>query len=113
MGTEFQASATRGDISDSLYGPSSRSASPPDSADALAAHLKRIGLAIRSRRNALGLSQKELAIRARLDRAYLSTVEHGRQNLTLAALHRLAAALEMSLETLMFGDGIDPQANAD
>lgn len=49
---------------------------------------------IRARRNALGLSQAELAARAGTGQAFVSRVESGRATPTLPALQRLAAALD-------------------
>ncbi|MFN8392775.1 MAG: cobalamin-dependent protein [Bdellovibrionota bacterium] len=63
-----------------------------------------IGERLQSRRKALGLSQKELASAVGLDRAYVSSVEGGKQNVTVGALLRLATALELSIEELVRTD---------
>lgn len=52
-----------------------------------------VGINIRKKRHAAGLSQEELAFRARIDRAYLSQIENGKKNITLLLLADLAAAL--------------------
>ena len=52
-------------------------------------------------RRAKGMNQGELAILAGVDRAYISLVENGKQNLTMAALFKLAEALGTSVNTLM------------
>ncbi len=49
---------------------------------------------IRTRRNALGLSQAELAARASTGQAFVSRVESGRSTPTIPVLERLAAALD-------------------
>lgn len=50
-----------------------------------------------------GISQEELALKADLDRTYVSGIERGRRNLGLENLCRLAHALEVSPETLLEG----------
>jgi len=55
--------------------------------------LERVGAQIQSFRHRQGWSQKDLADSAGLDRTYVSAVENGKQNLTLAALHKLTSAL--------------------
>ena len=61
---------------------------------------ERFGAAIQERRNALGLTQEDLADKARIHRTYLSDVERGTRNLSLINIERLATALEMSLAEL-------------
>lgn len=56
-----------------------------------------------------GISQEELALKADLDRTYVSGIERGRRNLGLENLCRLAHALEVSPETLLEGvPGLEP-----
>jgi transcriptional regulator with XRE-family HTH domain len=57
--------------------------------------------AIRRRRQAAGLSQEALADRAELHRTYISLVERARRNLTVDALDRIAAALEVPASRLL------------
>jgi len=52
-------------------------------------------------RRAKGMNQGELAVLAGVDRAYISLVENGKQNLTMAALFKLAEALGTSVSTLL------------
>jgi len=59
------------------------------------------GIAIRNRRNVLGLSQEELAERSGLDRTYVSGVERGTRNPTLRVLQRLAHGLNSELDVLL------------
>lgn len=51
---------------------------------------------IRSQRLHLGLSQEELADRCELDRTYISSVERGGRNLTLATLEKIIPHLGLS-----------------
>jgi CheY-like chemotaxis protein len=61
---------------------------------------KQFGAAVRSKRCELGITQEELADRAGLHRTYISDVERGARNISLACIDRLARALEYSLPML-------------
>jgi two-component system response regulator len=58
------------------------------------------GTVVRAWRSRLGISQEELAGRAGLHRTYVSDVERGTRNVSLASIDKLAAALEVSVATL-------------
>jgi len=58
------------------------------------------GLTVKSWRNRRGISQEELAERAGLHRTYVSDVERGSRNVSLASIDRLADALEISVSQL-------------
>ena len=60
-----------------------------------------VGRNIRQAREAAGLPQDELAHRAAIHVTYLSGVENGRRNMTLAVLERVAAALGKSEADLL------------
>jgi transcriptional regulator with XRE-family HTH domain len=67
-----------------------------------ASRLRRgFGLAVRARRQGLGLSQEELAARADLHRTYVGDIERGRRNVSLNNIRRLAAALGCSPSDLL------------
>jgi transcriptional regulator with XRE-family HTH domain len=53
-----------------------------------------VGLAIRHRREARGLSQEALADLAELHRTYISLVERAQRNVSVDALSLIADALE-------------------
>ncbi len=57
----------------------------------------RFGQRLRELRRARGLSQEELAIRARLHRTYISSAERGVRNVSLVNLEKLATALEVDI----------------
>jgi CheY-like chemotaxis protein len=59
-----------------------------------------LGNAIKEQRNALGISQEELAARAGLHRTYVSEVERGERNPSIASIDKLAQALEVSFTSL-------------
>ena len=59
------------------------------------------GLAVRSARNQLGLSQERLADMAGLDRTYISGLERGTRNPTLTSQRRIAEALGRPLSELI------------
>jgi transcriptional regulator with XRE-family HTH domain len=65
-----------------------------------AALKKQVGLAIRDLRLRRGISQEDLAKRAKLARSYLCAVERGDRNLTLLTMFRLADALEVPVDAL-------------
>jgi transcriptional regulator with XRE-family HTH domain len=54
------------------------------------------GKAVRSRREALGISQEELAFRADIHRTYVSQIERGLKSPSLSVIVKLAEALELS-----------------
>jgi transcriptional regulator with XRE-family HTH domain len=56
---------------------------------------KRVGTNMRKAREALGLSQEELADRSGLHRTYISGVERGVRNPTVTVLEKLARALKV------------------
>ena len=60
-----------------------------------------VGVAIRNRRTAMGLSQEKLGEVAGLDRTYISGVERGVRNPTISSLGRIAAALQCNLSSIV------------
>lgn len=66
---------------------------------------KELGLRIRRRREALGISQEELADRARVHRTYVGSVERGERNVSLVNILRLAKALNEDPGKLLAGLG--------
>ncbi len=62
--------------------------------------LERMGQKLIALRKAGMLSQEELAKKAGVERTYLSAVERGRQNLTVAALVKLSEALKVPVAEL-------------
>ncbi|MFQ5684906.1 MAG: helix-turn-helix domain-containing protein [Candidatus Binatia bacterium] len=64
---------------------------------------RRLGGRVRELRQRKGLSQEEFADRVGIDRTYISGIERGVRNPTIAVLQRVAAALEVSLSELFKG----------
>jgi transcriptional regulator with XRE-family HTH domain len=61
------------------------------------------GLAVRTLRDRLGISQERFAQLAKIDRAFMSRIERGKSNVSLATADRIAGALAVSLAEL-FGE---------
>lgn len=61
---------------------------------------ERFGFVVKVRREELGITQEELAERARIHRTYLSDVERGMRNLSLINIELLAAALDLPMSEL-------------
>ena len=60
-----------------------------------------VGRNVRRLRLGAGLTQEELAGRAEIDRTYLSDIERGLRNPTVALLHDLATVLGVHAAILM------------
>jgi transcriptional regulator with XRE-family HTH domain len=61
---------------------------------------KAFGLAVRRRRNQLGLSQEDFADKAGIHRTYVSSIELGKVGVSIGVAHKLALALEIPLSKL-------------
>jgi CheY-like chemotaxis protein len=59
-----------------------------------------LGATLKSQRSMLGISQEELACRAGLHRTYISDVERGARNPSIASIEKLARALQISVSML-------------
>ena len=64
---------------------------------------KRLGANVRKFREALGLSQEELAERCGLHRTYVGSVERGERNVSLENIVLLARAVNEAPGTLLDG----------
>lgn len=62
---------------------------------------KRFGARVRALRVARSLSQEELAQNAGLHRTYVGGIERGERNISLVNIEKLAAALGVSLDSLL------------
>jgi transcriptional regulator with XRE-family HTH domain len=69
-------------------------------------HRRKIGQAIRSIRESIGLSQEKLAELADVHRNYIGLVERGEQNLTVDSFIRIAKSLDRSPSKLMAEAGL-------
>lgn len=56
----------------------------------------RVGQRIKTLRKELGLSQEALALKAEVDRTYMTDVENGRRNISIEVLEKIIHALEVS-----------------
>ena len=71
--------------------------------NSLGLFLRKLGHSVHEYRKLRGFSQQELATNSDLDRAYISAVEHGKQNISIGAISKLAKALDVSIEELLIG----------
>ena len=78
-----------------LYGVAKR--------DRLPAYLRALGLQVRRLRERAGLAQEAFAHEAGLDRTYVSGIERGVRNVTVATLLRIADALGTTPGALLRG----------
>ena len=60
----------------------------------------RFGAAVRRHREKLGLSQEDFADVAGVHRTYVSSIERGKVQVSIAVADRLAAALQVPLSTI-------------
>lgn len=59
---------------------------------------------IRVLRNELGISQEELADRARLHRTYIGSIERAERNVSIDNIEKIARALEIRPQKLLADD---------
>jgi transcriptional regulator with XRE-family HTH domain len=60
----------------------------------------RLGRRIKQVRIDKGMSQKDLAYEADLDRSYIASVENGQRNVSIVNIEKIAKALNVSIRTL-------------
>lgn len=60
-----------------------------------------LGLAVKARREQLGLTQEQVYLRTDIHQRYISNVETGKRNPSYASLRRLAEGLELSASELI------------
>ena len=65
-----------------------------------------LGKLIRTRREALGLSQEELGHLASLHRTYIGSVERAERNITMLCLLQIAGALQLQPHELLERAGL-------
>jgi len=59
---------------------------------------QKVGHRIKELRKELGLSQEALALKAEVDRTYVTDVENGRRNVSMEILEKLIKALRISVK---------------
>ena len=59
------------------------------------------GAAVRKLRQAIGISQEQLAEKTGIHRTYIGGIERGERNPTLLMIHRIAEALEVTPASLL------------
>jgi transcriptional regulator with XRE-family HTH domain len=63
---------------------------------------QKVGQRIRQLRKELEFSQEALALKADVDRTYVTDVENGRRNVSLEILERLIKALNISIADFFY-----------
>jgi transcriptional regulator with XRE-family HTH domain len=76
------------------------------------AHVEALGEFIRTQRQLAKLSLRDVALRARVSNPYLSQVERGLHEPSVRVLTAIAAALDISTETLLARAGLLDDADA-
>ena len=61
----------------------------------------RIGLAVRQRRESLGVRQEDVAKKLKMHRTYYGAIERGQKNVRLETLERICAVLKISMWEVM------------
>lgn len=57
-----------------------------------------VGKRIRLLRNERGISQEKLALKAGIDRTYLTGIESGKRNVTIVSIEKIVNALDISMK---------------
>ncbi|MFB3814232.1 MAG: helix-turn-helix domain-containing protein [Terriglobales bacterium] len=81
---------------------------PPTPEPTVTGPAVQVAAAIRLLRQKNGLSQRQLAMRMRVPRTYVSKIENEKATPTLSSLGRLASALEVTVPELLNGGKPDP-----
>lgn len=68
---------------------------------------ERLSLAIKQRRQELGISQETLAEQAGLHRTYIGDIERGARNVSLETIEKLAKALQLPISELFAKYGME------
>ncbi|GET34573.1 transcriptional regulator [Prolixibacter bellariivorans] len=63
----------------------------------------KIGQRIRALRLQKGISQEQLALKAELDRTYMTSVENGKRNISIQNIEKIIKALETTFEEFFKG----------
>lgn len=63
--------------------------------------LIKFGNKVREKRLELGLSQEELANRAKVHRTYIGMIERAEKNITLENIEKIAKALDIAVDKLL------------
>ncbi len=60
-----------------------------------------LGSTIREKRKATGLSQENFANKIEIDRAYYSSIENGKHNLSILQIKKIADGLNITISELL------------
>lgn len=65
---------------------------------------EKIGIRIKQIRELKGMSQKDLAYSADLDRSYIASVENGNRNISIVNIEKITLALNVTLSDFFAHD---------
>ena len=65
---------------------------------------EQFGKRVKELRLAKGLSQEALALKAEIDRTYMTSVENGKRNVSIQNIGRIISALEISIQDFFTTD---------
>lgn len=68
--------------------------------------LGKLGDAIRTRRQALGMSQEALADAAGINRTHMGEVERGKRNISFMGVAKIAKAMDVRVSELIASEGL-------
>lgn len=68
--------------------------------------LGKLGDAIRTRRQSIGLSQEALADAAGINRTHMGEVERGKRNISFMGVAKIAKALDSKVSELIASEGL-------
>lgn len=68
--------------------------------------LEKLGKAIRTRRQAVGMSQEALADAAGINRTHMGEVERGKRNVSFMGVAKIAKALDAKVSELIVSQGL-------
>jgi len=71
--------------------------------------LRQFGLRVNLERKKQGISQEELAFRARLHRTYIGMIERAEKNITLINIEKIAKALKIPINKILAIDNSKPK----
>lgn len=73
----------------------------------------KIGQRIKKLREIAGMSQKDLAYAADLDRSYIASVENGQRNISIVNIEKIAISLNVTLKEFFNNNEFESHTTSD